>query len=80
MVLLRKIISGCTSKNKTMKRVIRDLIDTLLAIVVVCAFITPILIGISYDVEAKRTKNAGRPTIEMRELSDTTITSSLSIN
>lgn len=49
-----------------MKRVIRDLIDTLLAIVVVCAFITPILIGISYDIEAKRTKNASRPLTEMR--------------
>lgn len=80
MVLLRKIISGCTSKNKTMKQIIRDLIDTLLAIAVVCAFITPILIGFSVDMNKARTKNAVRPTIEMRELSDTTITSSLSIN
>lgn len=49
-----------------MKRVIRDLVDTLLAIAVVCAFITPFIIGFSVDAEAKRTKNAGRPLTEMR--------------
>lgn len=55
-----------------MRQVIKDIVDTLLAIVVVCAFITPILIGISYDMNKARTKHAGRPTTEMRECVITT--------
>ena len=50
-----------------MKRVIRDLVDTLLAMVMVCAFVTPILMLISYDIDKARKTNAGRPTIEMRD-------------
>lgn len=50
-----------------MRQVIRDLVDTLLAIVVVCAFVTPILMLISYDIDKARKTNAGRPTIEMRD-------------
>lgn len=61
-----------------MKRVIRDLIDTLLAIVVVCAFITPFIIGFSVDIEAKRTKNAGRPITEMRVCTNNEVKDTLS--
>ena len=50
-----------------MRQVIKDLVDTLLAMVVVCAFVTPILMLISYDIDKARKTNAGRPTIEMRD-------------
>ena len=53
-----------------MKRVIRDLVDTLLAILVMCAIITPLLIGISIDINKARTKNAARQQIELCECVD----------
>ena len=61
-----------------MKRVIRDLVDTLLAIAVVCAFITPFIIGFSVDAEAKRTKNASRPLTEMRVCANSEVKDTLS--
>ena len=53
-----------------MKQIIRDLVDTLLAILVMCAIITPLLIGISIDINKARTKNAARQQIELCECID----------